>query len=191
MNILPSIKFLFNKYLSPILFVIAGGILFYFCPLPFVPDYLNIKDYPKINELFHLIITSLVSLIGIYISVSLVVYEFFKQKSGINFHKSFLINRLHSLFISISIGTIILAFACSIIISGSNPNSHEVSIIYYNIFLFIIVILMLFPVAFNLFSSLRPEKLAREELIKINKETIFLKVDDTGDIDMQAEIFDL
>ena len=70
--------------------VVGGGLQFYYFPLRFVPDFFEIKYYTKIYELFNLIISSLVSLIGIYISVSLVAYEFFKQKSGVDFHKSFL-----------------------------------------------------------------------------------------------------
>ena len=174
----------------PLLVVFGGGFLFYYFPFPFAPDFFHIKEYSKTYELFNLIISSLVSLIGIYISVSLVAYEFFKQKSGIDFHKSFLVNRLNAYYISFSVLTILFAFVSSIIISSSNPTDREISVIYYNAILFIFVIACLFPIAFNLFSSLRPEKLANDELKKINGETIFIKTAEKGDIDKQTEYFE-
>lgn len=164
--------------------------MLYSFPYSIIPDIANIRNYPKIYELFNLIITSLVSLVGIYISVSLVAYEFFKQRSGIDFHKSFLINRINAYYISFSVSTIIFSFACSIVISNSNPDWNEVSIIYYNAILFCLVIFALFPVAFNLFSSLKPEKLAQDELLLINKDSIFIRNADNNDIDKQAEIIE-
>jgi len=174
----------------PILFIVGGGFLFYYFPFPFVPDYFHIKEYLKIYELFNLIVSSLVSLIGIYITVSLVAYEFFKQKSGIDFHKSFLINRLNAYYISFSVLTILFAFVSSIIISSSIPTDREISVIYYNAILFFFAIAFLFPVAFSLFSSLRPENLAHDELQKINSETIFIKAAENGDIDKQTENYE-
>lgn len=174
----------------PLLLVFGGGLFLYYFPIPFFPDFFRIKEYSKIYELFNLIISSLVSLIGIYITVSLVAYEFFKQKSGIDFQKSFLINMPNAYYISFSVFTILFAFISSIIISNDNPNNQEITLIYYNAFLFVSVISCLFPIAFNLFSSLRPEKLADEELHKINANTIFIEAAEKGDIDMQTEYFE-
>jgi len=193
MKLKTALKVILRQYgfvTYPFLTVLGGGFLFYFFPFHFFPDFIDIKNYPKIYELFSLIISSLVSLISIYITVSIVAYEFFKQKSGIDFHKSFLINRISAYFISFTVLTIIGTFFCSVFISSSNPNYNEVSVIYFNVLLFIFVIAFLFPVAFNLFSSLKPEKLAYDELQKINRETIFIKVVENGDIDKQAELFE-
>lgn len=185
-----SIKKFFKKYAfigNPFFVVIGGGFLLYYFPFPFVPDFFHITEYSKIYELFNLIISSLVSLIGIYISVSLVAYEFFKQKSGIDLHKSFLINRLNAYYISFSVFTILCSFISSIIIPNINPTNREVSVIYYNAILFVFVIACFFPIAFNLFTSLKPEKLANAELQKINSETIFIKVAENENIDLQSE----
>ena len=182
-----------NKYnfiYYPFFFVVGGGFLFFYFPIHFAPDIFKIKQYLKIYELISTIITCLVSLIGIYISVSLVAYEFFKQKSGIDFHKSFLVNRVNSYYISFSVLTIIFSFVCSILISSSDPSDREISVIYFISYLFIFDIAFLFPVAFNLFSSLRPEKLANDELHKITIETIFIKSADKGNIDKQTEYFE-
>ncbi len=189
MKIIAHIKTFFSQYafiINPLLVVGGGGFLFYY--FPFVPDFFHIKEYSKTYELFNLIISSLVSLIGIYISVSLVAYEFFKQKSGIDFHKSFLVNRLNAYYISYSVLTILFAFVSSIIISSSNPTEREISVIYYNAILYIFVITCLFPIAFNLFSSLRPEKLANDELQKINGDTIFIKTAENDDIENDSLI---
>lgn len=193
MRYIESIKKIIQQYdfISYPFGVVTGGwFLFYYFPLPFVPDCFHIKEYSKIYELFSLIISSLVSLIGIYVSVTLVAYEFFKQKSGIDFHKSLLVNRLSAFYISFSVLTILFAFVSSILISHTAPTDREISVIYYNAILFISVIACLFPIAFNLFSSLRPEKLANDELQKINSETIFIKLADNGDIDKITEYFE-
>lgn len=171
----------------PLIIVFGGSFLFYCFPFSFVPDYFDIKHYSKIYELFSLIISSLVSLIGIYITVSLVAYEFFKQKSGIDFQKSFLVNRLNAYYISFTVFTILLSIVSSIIISNSNPTYKEVSIIYYNAILFICVITCLFPIAFNLFSSLRPDKIAYSELNKINSKSIIIQWIPKEGIDKQSE----
>lgn len=171
----------------PLIIVSGGSFLFFYFPFSFVADYLDIKNYSKIYELFSLIISSLVSLIGIYITVSLVAYEFFKQKSGIDFQKSFLVNRLNAYYISFTVFTILLAFISSIAIPNSNPTYDEVSIIYFNAILFICVITCLFPVAFNLFSSLRPDKIAYNELNKINSKSIIIQWTPKEGIEKQSE----
>jgi len=170
--------------------VFAIGIMIYVLPIGIFPDYLNLREYSKIYELFNLIISSLTSLIGIYITVSLVAYEFFKQKSGIDFQKSLLVNRTNPLFISFSVSTIICAFFSSLVIHFEKPNYNEVSIIYYNSFLFLLVIFFLFPVAFNLFSSLKPGKLASQEIEKINNKTVFINLNNEEDIDKQVELME-
>jgi hypothetical protein len=193
MNLIHRFKALLRKYgalLCPFLLIFGTGFLFYYFPYKVIPDYANIKDYSKIYELFNLIITSLVSLVGIYISVSLVAYEFFKQKSGIDFHKSFLVNTFNSYYVSFSVQTIIFTFILSILISTSNPDWNEVSLIYYNAILFLLVIGSLFFVAFNLFSSLKPEKLANEELSQITRDTILIRTAENDDIDKQAAIIE-
>lgn len=185
-----NIRICFRKFdyiIYPLIFVLGGCLFLYNFPFPFIPDFFNIKNYPKIYELFNLIISSLVSLIGIYITVSLVAYEFFKQKSGIDFQKSFLVNRLNAYYISITVFTILLSFISSIIISSSNPKYNEISIVYFNAILFISVITCLFPIAFNLFSSLRPDKIAYKELSKINSKSIFIKMAPKEEIDKQSE----
>lgn len=184
MSIIQKYKFI----LFPLITVLLGGILFYYCP-KFIPDYLDIANYSKIYELFNLIISSLVSIIGIYVTVSLVAYEFFKQKSGIDFHKSFLINSLSAYFISFSVITIILIFFTSILISHSNPTNKEISIIYFDIFLFSVTIILLIPVSFNLFSSLKPEKLAFEEIDKIDRNSIHIN-SDSVEIESIAELYE-
>src|SRR5258705_13821851 len=93
----------FSKYFSlcyPVGFVVITGFVLYYFPFHFIPDFLHVKSYSKIYELFSLIITSLSTLIGIYASVSLVAYAIFKEKSGIDFHKSLLINKANSIYIS-------------------------------------------------------------------------------------------
>lgn len=179
-----------NKYtfsILPAVVVFAIGIGIYLIPFSIFPDYFDLKHYSKTYELFSLIISSLTSLIGIYITVSLVAYEFFKQKSGIDFQKSFLINKTNAIFISFSVSTIIVAFFSSLVIHFETPNYNEISIIYYNSILFFLVLFLLFPVAFNLFSSLNPGKLASEELEKINHKTIFIRHKNGDNIDAQVE----
>ena len=169
MQLSQNYKFIIFPFLS----VLCGGIIFYFCP-KFFPDYLNIANYSKNYEMLTLMVSSLVSIIGIYVTVSLVAYEFFKQKSGIDFHKSFLINSLSAYFISYSVVTILFIFFTSILISDLKPTDNEISLVYFNIILFSITILLLVPVSFNLFSSLKPEKLAFEEIDKINENSIHI-----------------
>lgn len=179
-----------NKYtfsILPAMVVFAVGICIYLIPFSILPDFFDLKHYSKTYELFSLIISSLTSLIGIYITVSLVAYEFFKQKSGIDFQKSFLINKTNAIFISFSVSTIIIAFISSLVINFETPNYNEVSIIYYNSILFFLVLFLLFPVAFNLFSSLNPGKLASEELDKIDHKTIFIIHKKDASIDEQVE----
>lgn len=179
-----------NKYtftILPAVVVFAVGIGIYLMPLCIFPDFFDLKHYSKIYELFSLIISCLTSLIGIYITVSLVAYEFFKQKSGIDFQKSFLINKTNAIFISFSVSTIIVAFFSSLVINLETPNYNEVSVIYYNSILFFLVLFLLFPVAFNLFSSLNPGKLASEELEKIDHKTIFIIHKKDASIDEQVE----
>jgi hypothetical protein len=169
----------------PFLLIFGPAAIIYKWPFAPFPDYLNIHGYSKIYELFNLIISSLVSLIGIYITVSLVAYEYFKQKSGIDFHKSFLINNANAYYISFSVFTIVFSFLCSIIISSLNPDDNQVGLIYFAIILFVIVILSLFIVAFNLFSSLKPEKLAASEILRLNKDSL-LNVNVSANIDEEA-----
>lgn len=193
MKYLAKVKKTFDTYgfiLYPFLSILIVGFFVYFFPYPFIPDWLNISNYSKIYETFNLIISSLVSLVGIYISVSLVAYEFFKQKSGIDYHKSLLLRGLNAYFISSSVIVILFTFCCSLFVPSSNPTNQEIALIYYNCILFILVIAALFPVAFNLFSSLRPERLANEELNKINSSTIFIRTFEKDDIDKQAEIYE-
>ncbi|SHG11370.1 hypothetical protein SAMN05443549_10292 [Flavobacterium fluvii] len=185
MNNILNFKFI----IYPIFIIFIGGFVYYNAP-PFIPDYLSIENYTKIYELFNLIISSLVSFIGIYITVSLVAYEFFKQKSGVDFQKSFLINPLSAYYISFSVSTIIVAIISSIIIPTQNLSSHEISIVYFNAILFITIILFLIPVAFNLFSSLKPEKIASEEIHKIDSKSIFINNNGIKDIDKSAEIYE-
>jgi hypothetical protein len=127
---------------------------------------------------------------GVYVSVSLVAYEFFKQKSGIDFNKSLLLKGRNAYFISTSVIVILFSFCSSLIIPSSGLNNNQITIFYYNSFLFITVIASLFPIAFNLFSSLRPERLANDELQKINSETIFVRASENNDIDEQADFFE-
>jgi len=189
-----KIKIIFRAIkLFVLVFILVFGIgliLFYFPYTLIKFDYLNIRNYTKIYELFNLIITSLTTLIGIYISVSLVAYEFFRQKSGVDFHKLFLGNRIQNLFISFSISVILLVFICSIFVSFQKPDYNEITIIYYSIFLFLINIISLFPIAFNLFSSFSPEKLADKEISKINSKTIFIPQSKNNDIDEQASLIE-
>jgi len=172
----------------PLIVIFFGGLLFYYLP-KFIPDYIGIANYSKIYELFNLIISALVSLIGIYVTVSLVAYELFKQKSGIDFHKSFLLNTTNAYFISFSVITIIFVFFSSIKITFNNPSDQEISIIYFNIWLFCLVIVALIPVSFNLFSSFKPEKIAFDEINKIDRNTIFIEPNDI-DIENQAEHYE-
>lgn len=174
----------------PFFVIVLIGVILYYLPFQIVPDYFNISNYSKIYETFNLIISSLVSLIGVYVSVSLIAYEFFKQKSGIDLSKSLLLKGRNAYFISTSVIVILFSFCCSIFIPSTELNNHQVTIVYYNYFLFILVIASLFPIAFNLFSSLRPERLANDELQKINKKTIFVRVSKNNDIDEQAEILE-
>lgn len=171
--------------LYPILAVFGIGLLIYYSPIYFIPDYLDIYSYSKTYELFSLIVGSLVSLIGVYVSVTIVAFEFFKQKTGVDFQRSFLVNPLSAYYISFTVLTILFSFISNVFISGSNPSNAELSLIYFNIFLFLAIILMLIPVSFRLFSSLRPEKFANKELSKINSETIFIM--SSKDIDEQSE----
>lgn len=173
----------------PILTILVGVFICFYFP-PFIPDFFGIENYTKTYELFNLIISSLVSFMGIYITVSLVAYEFFKQKSGIDFHKSFLLNQWSAYYISYSVLTIIVAFLSSILISTNNLSSNEISIIYYNVILFILIIFFLIPVAFNLFSSLKPEKLASDEIDKINCDSIFIDNYKVNDLDKSTEIYE-
>ncbi|QKJ61738.1 hypothetical protein [Flavobacterium sp. M31R6] len=183
-------KVLNYKYIIyPFVAIFLGCLAFWYSP-PFVPDCFKIESYGKRYELFNLIIGSLVSIMGIYITVSLVAYEFFKQKSGVDFNKSFLINSLSAYYISFSVLTIIVAFLSSIIVPIDNLSANEISIIYFNIFLFVLIISFLIPVAFNLFSSLKPEKLASEEIDKIDSKSIFISNNGISDIDKSAEIFE-
>src|SRR5690606_11186321 len=76
------------------------------------------------------------------------------------------------------------------LIPSTNLTSPQITIVYYNCFLFIGVIVSLFLIAFNLFSSLRPEKLANEELKKINLNTVYVKESESNDIDEQADIIE-
>lgn len=172
----------------PFLTILCGGIIFYFCP-KFIPDYFNIAGYSKNYEMLTLMISSLVSIIGIYVTVSLVAYEFFKQKSGIDFHKSFLINSLSAYFISYSVITILFIFFTSILISYSKLTDNEISLVYFNIILFSITIILLVPVSFNLFSSLKPEKLAFKEIDKINENSILINSDNI-EIESIAELYE-
>lgn len=184
-------KDLLSKYgyiVYPFLVIFLFGLVLYYFPFQIIPDYLKISSYKKIYETFNLIISSLVSLIGVYITVSLVAYEFFKQKSGIDFSKSLLQKGPNAYFIATTVTVILFSFLSSLLIPSSNLTGNQVTLVYYNCFLFMGVIISLFLIAFNLFSSLRPEKLANEELHKINIKTIFIKASDSNDIDEQAEI---
>ena len=192
MKIISRILSLFSNYkfiYFPFIIIFFGWFIFCYFP-PFIPDFFKIENYSKIYELFNLIISSLVSLIGIYITVSLVAYEFFKQKSGVDFHKSFMINSLSASYISFSVLTIIFAFLSSIIISDLNPSQSEISVIYFNAILFVLIILTLIPVAFNLFSSLKPDKLASDEINKIDNQSIFINNNEIDDIDNEAELYE-
>lgn len=183
----------FKQYISiiyPVVLIFIIGLALYHFPFHFVPDYLKLKNYSKLYELFNLIITSLTSLIGIYVSVSLVAHAIFKEKSGLDFHKSFLINSINSLYISYSVSTIIFSFLCSIVIPISKPSNNELTLIYYNVFLFISIIILLFPVAFNLFSSLKTEQIASKEISKISVENIFIKPIGDNDFDEIQYLFE-
>ncbi|UFH35093.1 hypothetical protein [Flavobacterium acetivorans] len=170
--------------------VFSIWIILYFIPLSFIPDYLDLGNYSKTYELLTLIISSLTSLIGIYVTVTLVAYEFFKQKSGIDFHKSFLVNQTNSIFIAFCVCTVITSFISSLLIPFETLLDRDVSIIYYNAFLFLAAIFFLFPVAFNHFSSLKPGKLADQEIEKINNNTIFINLAKKNNIDIEAEAFE-
>lgn len=189
-NVLKAIFRDFDYITFPILVVVGGWFLLFYFPHPFIPDLLNLKEYGKIHELFSLIINSLVSLIGIYITVSLVAYEFFKQKSGIDFQKSFLVNRRNAYFISFSVLTILCSFSSSLLVSHSDPTYREITIVYFNAILFCGVIIALFPIAFNLFSSLRAERFASEEISKLNRETVYINALEDSSIDEQTESFE-
>src|SRR5690554_5669621 len=145
-----NIKTIFTNYdfiIYPLIFVFGSGSFLYFTKITFFADYLKLKDYERIYELFNLIINSLVSLIGIYITVSLVAYEFFKQKTGIDIQKSFLVNKRNAYFITFTISTILCAFVSSIVISETNPTNNELTLIYFNAILFLMVIILLIPVS--------------------------------------------
>lgn len=172
----------------PFLTILCGATVFYFGP-KIIPDYLEISSYTKNYEMLTLMISSLVSIIGIYVTVSLVAYEFFKQKSGIDFHKSFLINSLSAYFVSYSVITILFIFFSSVLISHLNPSTNEISLVYFNILLFSITIILLIPVSFNLFSSLKPEKLAFKEIDQIDGKSIFITRDNI-EIESIAELYE-
>lgn len=173
----------YSAIIFPPLIILLGAFLFYFSPYSFIPDYLKIHSYSKIYELLSLMVTSISTLIGIYITVSLIAYEFFRQKSGIELHRSFLLNKLNTVYVSFTITTIIFLFFSSILINIQAPDNKNVSLIYYNIILFVTDILSLLPVAFNLFSSLKPEQVANLEINKINIDNIFIKLKNQDDID--------
>jgi len=184
-----------SKYgyiIYPFLVIFLFGFVLYYFPFQIIPDYLKISIYTKIYETFNLIISSLVSLIGVYITVSLVAYEFFKQKSGIDFSKSLLQKGPNAYFIATTVTVILFSFLSSLLIPSTNLTNNQVTIVYYNCFLFIGVIVSLFLIAFNLFSSLRPEKLANVELQKVNLKTIYIKASECKtiieQIDEQVEI---
>ena len=186
-------KQIISKYgyiIYPLFVIPLFAVILYNFPLQIIPDYLNITNYTKIHETFNLIISSLISLIGIYITISLVAYEFFKQKSGIDFSKSLLQKGTNAYFITTTVTVILFSFLSSLFIPDINLTSYHVTIIYYNYFLFIGVITSLFFVAFNLFSSLKPEKLANEELEKITLTNIYIEELENNDIDKQAEIIE-
>jgi hypothetical protein len=180
----------FGFVIYPFFVIFIFGIALYFFPLQIIPDFLNILNYSKIYETFDLIISSLVSLIGVYITVSLVAFEFFKQKSGIDFSKSLLQKGPNAYFISTTVTVILFSFFSSLFVPSNNLTSNQITIFYYNCFLFVGVIVSLFLIAFNLFSSLRPEKLANEELKKINLNTVYINLSESNDIDKQAEIIE-
>lgn len=89
-----------------------------------------------------------------------------------------------------TVTTILFTFLCSLLISNSNPTDKGITFIYFDIFLFIVIIIFLFLVAFNLFSSLKPEKLAHDELGKIDGNTIFIETAMNSDIDEQAKLLE-
>jgi len=182
-----------NKYipvLYPVVLVTISSFALYYFPIHFIPDLLHLKNYSKIYELFSLIINSLSTLIGIYVSVSLVAYAVFKEKSGIDFHKSISLNSTNSIYISFCISTIVCAIICSIIISPTNPSTGEITIVYYNLLLFITALILLFPVAFKLFSSLDPVKIATQEISRINANNILIRAKNQRDPDEMQNLFE-
>jgi hypothetical protein len=176
----------FLSVITALLFCATAPVLYYF-PFHFIPDYWGLASYTKTYELLSLIISSLTSLIGIYITVTLVAYEFFRQKSGIELHKSLLLNQSSSIFTAFCVATIITAFISSLAIAFDHPSGGDLTLIYYNSFLFLGVIMFLFPAAINLFSSLNPGKLADMEISKITSTDVFLSREDRTDIHLQAE----
>lgn len=178
----------FRFLFYPFLIVFGLGFLLYLSPIHFVQDYFNIYHYQKIHEIFSLIVGSLVSLIGIYVSVTIVAYEFFRQKSGVDFQKSFSINPKSAYYISFTVLTILFSFVSGITISISSPSDAELTIIYYNIILFCLIILSLIPISLHQFTSLRAEKFVKQELEKVNDKTIFIRA--SNDIDEQSNIIE-
>lgn len=186
-------KNLFKLFKEPAILMLSigiFGIIIYMLPFTFIPDWLHIKSYTKIYELFNLIISSLTTMIGIYISVSLIAFELLRQKSGLDLHNIFLINKINSFYISISVSTILFAFFCSISLSLQNPSYNEVTVIYFNIILFCSNILLLFFVAFQNFINLKPEKIINEQILKIDRNTILIKISENDDYDKREEKYE-
>lgn len=163
------------------------GVFLYTTPLELIKDYLNLQNFKRIYDLHNQILNALVTILGLYISISLIAHEIFKQKTGVALDKSLLLSKVNILYIGFLTTSILFVFFCSLYITSKNLNHNETNIIYFNSYLFLITIILFVPISFKLFKSLRPEAYAEAEISKINSENIFIKKID-GDIKKQAEL---
>ncbi|MCD8406226.1 hypothetical protein LNJ40_11855 [Tenacibaculum dicentrarchi] len=174
---------------TPIILVSILGFLVYKTTIELIPDYLKLQNFSRIYDLHNQILNALVTIFGLYISVSLIAHEVFKQKSGIALNKSLLINKTNIRYIGLLIISIVFVFISSLLIPSTSLKPNEVNVIYFNCYLFLISIFLFVPISFNLFKSLRPEIYAQKELEKLNNENIFIEKIN-NDIIKQAELIE-
>ena len=184
-NKLKILKIIYIPFLSIPIF----GFIIYRIPFELIPDYLKLDSFERIYDLHNQILNALVTIFGLYISVTLIAHEIFKQKSGIALEKSLLINKINIQYISFLIISITFVFISSLLLPSKNLNHNELNIIYYNSYIFIVAILLFAPISLHLFKSLKPEFYIEDELNKLDEKSIFIRKIE-NDIKKQAELIE-
>jgi len=157
-----------SEIIIPLAILCLIQILIWIFPLEIIPDVISLSEFTNVHEQFDIIIGSLVSLIGVYISVTLVAFEFFKQTSGINVYKSILSSRSNTIFISLTITTILISFVNSLLIKSPIESSQQLTALYFNFIIYSIVIIALFPIAFQTFSNLKTINFIQNQIQNLN-----------------------
>jgi hypothetical protein len=146
-------------------------LIFCLCPIYFIPDFCGLARKDEPEKIAETIISVISSILGISLALILIGFEMFKNRLGRIGVSRFLGHR-HVIFLVTFQTTVLLYSFLFLIISGKEISNGDLTMLYFLAFLFILSIILLFPLGRNILAEAESHKQIENECERITPKSI-------------------